>query len=578
MSEFEDARTEYNRLSSGRTWVSSVLGDTYYTRYPIDAGTQEAMTYKRSIFKGDDSVHEWDATGVRQKIIQRIIETQQRTIRPWYGELSFFSDQLRFLPPLPESELDFVLRTSLYPADEDDDIVAYKEAREELLGRLDPNILPEDEVEDDPIRSAFRGWESPEDVAKKYSKVQIELYGLLNAIKDRMHVLTDEEILEIIEVFLDIDMLDRFLLKRFVDPNLKDDDIRPLVGQGNPDVRTKNNFILKYIGGGDRQFFIRRIFQLWLRNLLDFDKQAVEYIEEIKFDILEDFSDDEEEMHIAILQAIKLYKLYNQQERLLSQLKTEYATQLDFKGYRSEIIHLLNRRNEIFSEFSQDDFRLPIEPSNYDPDKICYEIGVKMIESTMKYLASQIPEPEGVGGKIQSRVILNKRINNLKKYVLTDEIRDELLSSISQIYRKTGTDEEADIEREIRKIRDRLVPRGEHFFQEIKTEVKEAMAQAGDKDLRQELKQSTDDPQTLVKQYGHQAIGMVEDEAKISELYSTILGLKSAELMFSGSVTMTPLKRRKITQSLIEDLYVPQFRFLKMLKQEESVVDEGSEE
>ncbi|MFX0206155.1 MAG: hypothetical protein ACFFDT_09220, partial [Candidatus Hodarchaeota archaeon] len=162
----------------------------------LEAGTAEAVTYKASIYKGDDSVHAWDARGVRQKIIQRLIETQERTIRPWYGEISFFADQTKLLPPLPESELDFILRTSL----QSETSTLFKEAREELLKYLDPDLDKEQEE-----RRLFIQTTSPEVLVKRFSHVQIELYGLLNVIKTKMFVLSDEEIKEIIDVLLDIE-------------------------------------------------------------------------------------------------------------------------------------------------------------------------------------------------------------------------------------------------------------------------------------------------------------------------------------------------------------------------------------
>jgi len=551
MTVFDDAREEWNVLLANRSWASPIFGDTYYIRYPIDVGTQEALTYKRSIFKGDDSVHEWDARGVRQKIIQRIMETQERTIRPWYGELSFFADQLKFVPLLPESELDFVLRTSLYSIDEGDTQL-FGETRDELLKYLDPEITPEEEEKKEDWRSVFRDWDRPEDRAKKYSKVQLELYGLLNVIKDRMFILNDEEILQVIdEVLLDVDQADKFLVKRFVEPNMKDEDIRPFLGQDNAEVRMKPNFILKYIGGGDHEFYRRRVCQLWLRNILDFDKKALEYIEKKKFDLLEDFP-DEESIRLALLQAIKLFKWETHKERLSNKLKTEYASQLDFKGYTSEIIHLINSRNELFSEFANATQSLPIDPSNYNPIKVCYEIGVDMIESVLSYLGSQIPEPQTVGGKIQSRLI-----------------------TISSMHEKIGTEVEKEIEEVIRQPHNLLVPRAERYFEEMEVEVKTIMEAVGDQDIRKELAASTDDPQTLVKQYGNQAFGIVGREAKIADLYSTILGLKSAELMFSGGISMTTMKKQKAIQSLIDDLFKPQFEFLKIFEKEKEDQLEG---
>ncbi|MFX0172026.1 MAG: hypothetical protein ACFE9L_08905 [Candidatus Hodarchaeota archaeon] len=103
----------------------------------------------------------------------------------------------------------------------------------------------------------------------------------------------------------------------------------------------------------------------------------------------------------------------------------------------------------------------------------------------------------------------------------------------------------------------------------MKTEVETMMLEMGDQDLRKELTASTDDPQTLVKQYGNVALGLVGREAEITDLHSTILGLKTTEVIFSGSVDLTPMRKQKITQSLIDDFFSPQFKFLELLSKEE---------
>lgn len=562
MTVFDDARAEWRQISTKKKWLSSVFGETYYIRYPLEAGTAEAVTYKASIYKGDDSVHAWDARGVRQKIIQRIIETQERTIRPWYGEISFFADQIKLLPPLPESELDFILRTSLQS--EDETFTLFKVAREEVLKHLDPKHDKDQEE-----RRSFIQTSSPEDLAKRFAQVQIEFYGLLNVIKDKMFVLSDDEIKEIIDFLLDIEKSDKFLVKRFIEPNMREEDMRPFIGQDNSEVKLKLNFLLKFIAGGDSEYYKFRVFQLWLRNLLDFDKQASEHIENMKSDLFKEFS-DEEVIKKSIFQAIKLFRWETHKERLLTTLKTEYASKLDFRGYTSAVFHLLRSRNELFSELSDNEIiALPIDLSNYDPKKVCHDIGLEMIESILDYLASQIPEPEGVGGRTQSRLIMNKRINNMKKYVLTEEIRDEILQTVSLMYENIGTDKENLVEDAMRESHRRLVPRGEYYFEEMKTEVETAMREMGDQDLRKELAASTDDPQTLVKQYGNQAVGIIGRDAEITDLYSTILGLKSAEIIFSGSSTLTPMKKRKVTHSIIDDVIHPQFEFLWLIKKEE---------
>jgi len=560
VSVFDEARTDWRRISAKNKWASSVFGETYFARYPLETGTAEAVTYKASIYKGDDSVHAWDAREVRQKIIQRIIETQERTIRPWYGEISFFADQTKLLPPLPESELDFILRTSLQSKDET--FTLFKEAREELLKHLDPDLNKEQEE-----RRLFIQTSSPEVLVKRFSHAQIELYGLLNVIKTKMFVLSDEEIKEIIDVLLNIDQADKFLVKRFIEPNMREEDMKPFIGKDNPEIKLKLNFPLKYVAGGDSEFYKFRIFQLWLRNLLDFDKQASSHIENVKSDLFKDFP-DQESIKRTLFQAIKLYRWESHKERLSATLKMDYASKLDFKGFTSEVILLMNFRNELFSELTDESNLMPISVSNYDPMKICHDLGLDMIESVLDYLGNQIPEPEGVGGRIQSRFIMNKRVNAMKRYVLTEEVRQEILQTVSVMYKNIGTDKEHLVEDAMREPHRRLVPRGEHYFEEMKTEVETAMREVGDQDLRKELAASTDDPQTLVKQYGTQAVGIVGRDAEITDLYSTILGLKSVEIMFSGSATLTPMKRQKVTNSLINNVIHPQFEFLGLIKKE----------
>ena len=56
----------------------------------------------------------------------------------------------------------------------------------------------------------------------------------------------------------------------------------------------------------------------------------------------------------------------------------------------------------------------------------------------------------------------------------------------------------------------------------------------------------------------------------LKELYSTILALKTQEIIFSGD-TMTILKRRRIIQSLINDIFTPQFDFIKLLKKHDDL-------
>jgi hypothetical protein len=250
-------------------------------------------------------------------------------------------------------------------------------------------------------------------------------------------------------------------------------------------------------------------------------------------------------------------------------LKNNYARRKDFTGYRGELVHLLQSREEFFSNL-EDDSPLNglIDPSLYTSRYICHELGVAMIESVLSYLSQQIPEPEGVGGKIQSRMLLNKRINSMKKYVMTDEIRDEILQTVTNAYEKLGTEnQEEEFNSIIREAYNRLMPRGEQYFQEMEAEVRIMLQESEDRDLRKELAATTDTPQSLARQYGKKAMGMLGEDIDLETLYSMILSLKYTELMFSGE-TLSALKRQDIIQSLIDDLISPQFNFIQLLREE----------
>ncbi|MFX0092382.1 MAG: hypothetical protein ACFFBD_11515, partial [Candidatus Hodarchaeota archaeon] len=441
----------------------------------------------------------------------------------------------------------------------------YRDARKELLQYLDPDL--------ESLHHDYSGEAYIIMIAKTHSKCQIELYGLLNIVKDRLLVLSDEEVLEVIDFLLDIDTADKFLVKRFVDPKRDIVHNKPFIGQGNVGIRRESNFILSAIAGGDAEFYKHRVFQLWLRNLLDFDVRARNYIEEKKIDIIETYKDYEKSV---LLQAFRLYKWNKLKERLLTLLQAEYASKKYFSAYTSDIIHLLNAREELFADLSSKPYHLPLEQRIYNLDHICRELGVVMIESILNYLAKQIPEPTGFS-KIQARMILNKRINNMKKYVLTEELREEILSIVCKLYQNLGQeDEEQAIDEIIRIPYNRLAPRGEYYFEKIEAEVKAFLQETGDRDLRKELSLATDDPQTLVKQYGRQAFDIVGQKYDLKELYSTILALKGTEITFSGT-TLTALKRQQINQSFVNDIFSPKFDFLKMLSKEEVPSEEEEE-
>jgi hypothetical protein len=532
-----------------KKWASSVIGDSFYVRFPIEVGTAEAQTYKRSLYLGDDSVHAWDASGVRQKIISRLIDSQDFTIRPWYGELAFFADQIRFLPPISEHELDFVVRTSLISDSSDN----FSEARSNLLSNLDPDLDQEEDTS-----SYLRDLHRPEDTAMRYARCQVEIYGLLSVIQPKLFVLTDQEIREVIDFLFDIDTSDKFLVRRFIKPNR--DDNRPLVGEQNDHTKLKQNFLQKYIGGEDSAFYPYRVFHLFLRNLLSFDAQAVDIIEREKFDLVKDFTDIEEIKKITF-HAIRFSQFYTLKENLKARLRTEYALQRTYSEYRSELIHLLKLQKKIFSDESEKFVLSLIDETIYQPQFFCMELGNTILTSMLQNLARQVPEPEGVG-RIESRLILNRRISNLEKSVMTEEVKEEILESFSLMY--TKLDDEEEIENVFKLPYDKIAPRGEYFFKEMEEEVKQKLMESGDLSLRKELMMTTDTPQSLTKQYGNRALNLLDDDARISEVYSSILALKGTELVFGGG-NLSVLQLKKVTDSFLQEVFIPQFEFLELL-------------
>lgn len=549
MTIFSDAEDEWKVFLAHKNWASSVIGDSFYIRFPIETiGTQEAQTYKRSLYLGDDSVHAWDASGVRQKIISRLIDSQEWTVRPWYGELAFFADQIRFLPPIPEHELDFVVRTSL----QSDDADIFSDARSNLLGNLDPDLDQED------TGLYLRDINRPEDAAMRYGRCQIELYGLLAVIQPKLFVLTDEEVLDVIDFLFDVETADKFLVRRFIQPNR--DDNRPFIGEQNDHAKLKPNFLKRYIGGEDTTFYPYRVFHLFLRQLLSFDAQAVDRIEQEKFNLVKDFTDIDE-MKRILLHTIRFSQFYTLKENFKARLKTEYALQRTYSEYRSELIHLLKMQKKIFSDESERFVLSLIDETIYQPQFFCMELGNTILTSMLKNLARQVPEPEGVG-RIESRLILNKRISNLEKSVMTDEVKEEILESFSLLY--TKLDNEQEIENVFKLPYDKIAPRGEYFFKEMEEEVKQNLMEAGDLSLRKELMMTTDTPQSLTKQYGNRALNLLDDDARISEVYSSILALKGTELVFGGG-NLSVLQLKKVTDSLLKDVFTPQFEFLKLL-------------
>ncbi len=558
MAGFEESYQFWQELLARTKWASPVFGDTYYVRYPIEVGTKEAQAYRQSLLKHDDTVHAWDATGIRNTIIQRVMATQEYTIRERYSKLTFFIDSLHLLPPMAESELDFVLRTSLLSASGKIE-GTFAQARETLLNEIDP---PEAEPSDKPGSIFVKYRLDPEERALKFSKCQIEFYGLLNVIKDHLFALTDEEITEMVTTLLDVDQSDKILVKRFASPNISEENLKPWIGIDNAEVRLKINFLLKYLGGEDPDFYSRRVFLLFLYNILQFDLPFRRKAEVERNSFIDDYP--QERFPQMLLQALRLYQLFQHKERLLALLRNEYTAKSHFKSYASEIIHFIQRRNHLFNNLGTDLSLLSVDLESYQDERLRQDFAIAILESIVRHFGQQIPEPEGMSRQ-QARIILNKRRNNLRKQLLTKDVQDYVLSSFRELIKLVDEEKEDELVDLIKKPYQILVPRAEQFFENLKMEVEEFKRSAGNVDLREEIASTTDSPQSLLKQYGNEAFRFVDQNpTPIVDYYNSILTLKSNELLFAGK-DMLPLRKRAIIDSIYKDVYKTQFEFLNVL-------------
>ncbi|MHA2232748.1 MAG: hypothetical protein ACXAB4_09680, partial [Candidatus Hodarchaeales archaeon] len=395
------------------------------------------------------------------------------------------------------------------------------------------------------------------------------------AMKTELFPYSEQELEEIVSLLLDPDRVDMFLRARFIDPAVSEEP-RPLIGFEHPEISIDQNFAVKYFANNDRAYFQLRIAQLWLYALLKEFPEAKKYLEEQKSNLMEALAtQDLKKLKIFLRDSILLSRWSSISTRFLHSLRTEYAYQLDYPGYASDLSHLLLAQQDLTERFgSESAFPIPFDKAQLQKDAILLDIGVTCVESVMKRLEDQIPIPEGAGAK---RAIMAKRRANLRSAVLPESIRTEIMEKIFEI---KDYESPVQIEKRIRFPGDTLFPRGEAYFKDMKELVKQQMEALGDLDLRKELKMSADTPQSLVKQYGNSAITWLEGQgyskAKSDELlvYAAIIALKSTELMFS-SATTSEEQRNAIAQQLFESIFQPQVQSLGTLaqKQEQPLED-----
>ncbi|MFW9993000.1 MAG: hypothetical protein ACFFD4_13235 [Candidatus Odinarchaeota archaeon] len=590
---FENARERWKALSSETGWFT-VFGDIYYVRYPIATGESHSYGIKQSIYHSDDSVHAFDATGVRSTIIDRVIRSESRgIIRPWYADIAFFAEStnLRSLKGIKEDVLDYVVRSSLEDKDiEDATEGLYVESRKRILSLIDPTV----EKRPDGKYNEFELEKVKEAVVMEI-RPHIELFGLCSAFTTRVFAFSDEEIERIVDIILDPDNADDFLRKRFIEKDMKE--YMPFIGQYHTHNHLKSNFVVESIGGNDAEFYKRRAMQLWLFSLLSFDPKSKEYFYSKKAEFFQDLEEwvknspllPDQAYKDLIKKALAYAKLESVTIRFLHTIRTEYAQALNYTGYASRLYHLLNDRKIVMESLS--DFFIPIDTGRHEVKNILLNLSLSMIEACMQKLENQIPIP--IGQQEMRRIIIAKRKANLRKAVLTEEIKEQLLQEIMKV--GPLIDEDTDVvQKYLRVPFETLNPRGEAYFEDMKETVYEQMAAMGGH-LKQELKKATDLPSTLVKQFGKQANKHLKEELHmrpfnidLKDIYAAILSLKARELMFDDATTSFE-KRITVTNSLLEDYFNPQFEFLKAflpytvqfdeeIAEEEPLGDEKKEE
>ena len=113
---FELARLEWQKLSKHQSWIHA-FGDLYVRRFPILKMSETASQVSSSILEADDSVHAFNAEGVRSTIIKRIIQGEKRGfVRPWYSEAGLWAENSNILKAFSEQDLHYVVMENFrYP-------------------------------------------------------------------------------------------------------------------------------------------------------------------------------------------------------------------------------------------------------------------------------------------------------------------------------------------------------------------------------------------------------------------------------------------------------------------------------
>lgn len=577
---FNEAHLFWQRLSSERDWYQ-VLADLYTARFP-QAGKEvgEASEVAHSILESDDSVHAFDARGVRGTIIQRIIEGEKRGhIRPWYTDAGLWAEGSNVLKAVPEEDIHYVTSLSMaYP--EGHPAGPHTPLINTLFKTLDPAVP----INDDGTRNELEYVKMQEELYK-YLRPQIELFGVVNGLERLLFPLSEEHFGAVVDLLFDPEQADKVLRRRFYNPKDPATRTYPLVGEGHPDLGTQANFLLRYLALDDEEIYKRRLVQVWLFTLMRSFPSAKDYLAERGAAIIDDIDNwcrqNNKSYKDLLWMALNLVKFQKVFLNLSHRLRSEYVLRAEYSVYSTELYHLLQMREEAVKPFEGTDFPAHVNVERYSEYNLLVELGQRMIQSMLEGLWRQIPKPQGMAHHQQA--IMSKRKTNLERVVAPSHLRQELITEWVTIAEKYNGGSNEETIAMFRKITDVLRPRGESYFEELKGQVDAWREETGGMDLAEEIMDQADAPQSLVRQYAPEAQRFMRqffddpDKITLADFYGLVMSMKGVELLFDEA-GLNQLRKNNVTRSLLEDYVEPQLEMLRKIHKHQQEVEAVAEE
>ena len=576
---FELAREEWQKLSTHQSWIHA-FGDLYVRRFPILKMSETASQVSSSILEADDSVHAFNAEGVRSTIIQRIIQGEKRGfVRPWYSEAGLWAENSNIQKAFSEQDLHYVVMENFrYPEGVNGEFTS------ECFKMV--QILDPDEFKNLPF-----SWEQVEYEyalnVKKYElfnwlRPQIEFFAVFKGLERSLYPFGREEFDQVCNLLLDPEMADIVLRRRFYDPNEKGKKtFHPLVGEGHSELSIHRNFLVKYIGAENKELYVRRTVVLWIFSLLMTNERSREYMYSKGASLFDEIHDYCQKNGVTyndlIWQALEYAKLEKIFSNFSHTLRTEYASKAQFSNYASDLFHLLHQRKSTMTVFEEYKYPIELDTTKFEETNFIIELGQKTIDSIIFKLQSQIPIPKGVF--IHQRAIMMKRKNNLEREVAPPGIRQEIIEKVLEIKDFYENDTQVpEIEKQLRYCYDILMPRGQKYFEEMETRMAELKADMGTVDMAEEYSEQMDNPQSLVRQFGPEASRLArqffDEPEKITyeDLYGLLSAMKSVQLLFDEA-TINSMRKNNVTGSMMNQFFQPQIAMAKEIKKSQDAIN-----